>query len=51
MKIQKWEYWLEYNATEEELNRLGAKGWELHTILPEQPEPNIAFYFKRPLQD
>jgi hypothetical protein len=44
--MNKWEYMIiERGVTEEELNRLGAQGWEL--VLT--PPGKLAFIFKRPI--
>jgi hypothetical protein len=46
--VQKWEYKVEYNASENKLNQLGAEGWELVGASPEASTSNITgFYFKR----
>jgi len=46
--IQKWEYKIEYNASEKKLNQLGAEGWELVGASPEASTSNLTgFYFKR----
>jgi hypothetical protein len=46
INMHKWEYMIiERGITEEELNRLGAQGWEL--VLT--PPGKLCFIFKRPI--
>jgi hypothetical protein len=45
---KRWEYKVEYNATEKKLNQLGDQGWELVGASPEASTSNLTgFYFKR----
>jgi hypothetical protein len=46
--VQRWEYKIEYNASEKKLNQLGEEGWELIGASPEASTSNVTgFYFKR----
>jgi hypothetical protein len=45
----KWEYKLELNLEEKELNDLGQEGWELVSVSPcGKDHSYTGFFFKRP---
>lgn len=44
-----WEYSRTLNIEPEEMNALGARGWELVAILPPDGFTRARFYWKRPL--
>jgi hypothetical protein len=46
--MQKWEYKVVTDESESSLNRLGAEGWELVSIVFADSATVFALYFKRP---
>jgi len=45
--MQRWEYKSVKGASEQELNQLGAQGWELVAVVMSEKEGVRRFYFKR----
>jgi hypothetical protein len=42
--MDKWEYKVLHGLSEDELNKWGEEGYEIHTILPpEPPEPGMRY--------
>ena len=48
---QTWDYLVEYEIGPEGLTELGAEGWELVSVVPNQDGARGTFYFKRPAAD
>lgn len=48
-QIEQWEYTECYNPTIEELNQLGAKGWEAYAVidLSRGFDERVTYYLKR----
>lgn len=46
--MQKWEYKVVVRVKDDELNILGAEGWELVAVTFNEYGQPSAFYFKRP---
>ncbi|WP_326646031.1 DUF4177 domain-containing protein [Streptosporangium sp. NBC_01755] len=46
--MTRWEYLARGNCSADELNELGADGWELVSAAYNSDRSGFAFYFKRP---
>jgi hypothetical protein len=51
--MKKWEYQIETNCNNEDLNFYGNDGWELFALIRQEgPNEDINwFYFKRPIEE
>lgn len=47
--MQKWEYLIAKDLTQEKINSLGAEGWELVAVTSSSVTGKLFYYFKRPI--